>query len=56
VRKLEPRLERAKDNGDPPGALLRRIVREDELECYLTEGRDVQTALPSGRILIKRPN
>jgi hypothetical protein len=54
VGKLEPRLERAKDSGDPLGALLRRIVGEDELERYLAEGWDVQTVLPSGRILIRR--
>jgi hypothetical protein len=54
VRKLEPRLEHAKDNGDPPSAALRRIVCEDKLERYLAEGWDVQTVLPSGRILIRR--
>jgi len=35
-------------------SLLRRIVGEDEFERYLAEGWDVQTVLPSGRILIKR--
>jgi len=34
-------------NKDP-----KRIVDEGELERYLAEGRDVQTVLPSGRILI----
>ena len=54
VRKLELKLERAEDNEDPLGALLRRIVGEDELEGYLAEGWDIQTVLPSGRILIRR--
>ncbi len=53
IRKLEPRLEKydegKKSNNDP-----KRVIEEDELEQYLTEGWDVQTVLPSGKILIKR--
>lgn len=36
-------------NNDP-----KKIVDEDELEEYLASGWDVQTVLPSGRILIKK--
>jgi hypothetical protein len=32
----------------------KRIVSEDELERYLARGLDVQTMLPSGRMLIRR--
>ncbi|MCD6263483.1 hypothetical protein J7L60_03620 [Candidatus Bathyarchaeota archaeon] len=32
----------------------RKIVSEGELERYLADGWDVQTALPSGRILIRK--
>jgi len=40
------RLERSEDP--------KKIVSEEELERYLAEGWDVQTVLPSGKILIKR--
>lgn len=36
-------------NNDP-----KKIVNETELEYYLAEGWDVQTVLPSGRILIRK--
>ena len=36
-------------NSDP-----KKIVNEAELERYLAEGWDVQTVLPSGRILIRK--
>jgi integrase len=36
-------------NNDP-----KKIVDETELEDYLTEGWDVQTVLPSGRILVRK--
>ena len=53
IRKIEPRLEKydegEKSNNDP-----KKVIEEDELERYLAEGWDVQTVLPSGRILIKR--
>ncbi|NHV97393.1 MAG: tyrosine-type recombinase/integrase [Thaumarchaeota archaeon] len=32
----------------------KKIISEDELEHYLAEGWDVQTVLPSGRILIRK--
>jgi len=32
----------------------KRIVTEDKLEKYLAEGWDVQTVLPSGKILVRR--
>ena len=38
-----------KENSDP-----KKIVGEDELERYLAEGWDVQTVLPSGKILIRK--
>lgn len=38
-----------KSNNDP-----KKIIDEDELENYLDEGWDVETVLPSGRILIKK--
>jgi len=40
------RLERSEDP--------KKIVSEEELERYLAEGWDVQTVLPSGKILISR--
>ncbi len=38
-----------KNNDDP-----KKVVCEDELERYLAEGWDVQTMLPSGKILIRK--
>jgi len=51
IRKLSLGSYKLKEdpNKDP-----KRIVDEDELERYLAEGWDVQTVLPSGRILIKK--
>jgi integrase len=40
---------RENSNNDP-----KKIVDETELEGYLTEGWDVQTVLPSGRILVRK--
>ena len=37
------------ENGDP-----KKIVAERELERHLAEGWDVQTVLPSGKILIRK--
>jgi hypothetical protein len=37
------------NNGDP-----KKLVTEEELEQHLTDGWDVQTVLPSGKILVKR--
>jgi len=51
IRKLglESYRVRGNPNGDP-----KKIVCEEELERYLAEGWDVQTVLPSGRILIRK--
>jgi len=38
-----------KKDGDP-----KKIVSEGELELYLAEGWDVQTVLPSGKILVRK--
>ncbi|MEM1547385.1 MAG: site-specific integrase [Candidatus Methanomethylicia archaeon] len=43
-------MKKMREGSDP------KIVKEDELEKYLTNGWDVQTILPSGRILIRRRN
>ena len=40
---------KTREDSDP-----KKIVSEDELEHYLAEGWDVQTVLPSGKILIRR--
>jgi integrase len=39
-----------KISGDP-----KKVIKEDQLEHYLAQGWDVQTILPSGRILIRKP-
>jgi integrase len=44
------RAEAGKDRSNDP----RKIVCEDELERYLSEGWDIQAILPSGRILIRK--
>lgn len=49
IELFENEIKKFRENPDP-----KRIVREDELEGYLAEGWDVQTVLPSGRILIRR--
>ncbi|MHA1207841.1 MAG: hypothetical protein ACTSSA_02525 [Candidatus Freyarchaeota archaeon] len=51
IRKLSLEGYRLKGNAnrDP-----KKIINENELENHLAEGWDVQTILPSGRILIKR--
>jgi hypothetical protein len=51
IRKLSLESHKtAENNGKDP----KKIVPEEELENYITEGWDVQTVLPSGRILIRR--
>jgi hypothetical protein len=42
-------LTKKTENGDP-----KKIVAEDELTRHLAEGWDVQTVLPSGKILIRK--
>jgi len=54
IKKLEPRLEYAKNDKNPSGSDPKKVIREDELEHYLAEGWDVHTVLPSGKILIRR--
>ena len=51
IRKLslETYRLREKSESDP-----KKIVKEEELERYLADGWDVQTVLPSGKILIKK--
>jgi hypothetical protein len=51
IRKLSLEGYKIKENtrSDP-----KKIVSEDELEHYLAEGWDVQTVLPSGKILIRK--
>ena len=52
IRKLSLNGYKLKEeaNADP-----KKIISEKELERYLAEGWDVQTVLPSGRILIRKP-
>lgn len=40
---------RAQPNNDP-----KKIIQERELEGYLSDGWDVQTVLPSGKILVRK--
>jgi integrase len=47
---LEAYKLRTKANSDP-----KKVVDEDKLERYLAQGWDVQTVLPSGKILIRKP-
>jgi len=47
IAKLKAKVN--KRNNDP-----KKIVTEDELEQYLAEGWDIQTVLPSGRIIIRK--
>jgi integrase len=50
IQAIQGEIKRSRSgNGDP-----KRIVGEGELERYLAEGWDVQTVLPSGRVLVRR--
>jgi hypothetical protein len=49
VEQMEIEVLKPKENGDP-----KKIVDEDELERYLADEWDVQTVLPSGKILIRK--
>jgi len=49
ISKIKAGAERKRENSDP-----KKIIDEDELEQYLAKGWDVQTVLPSGKILIKK--
>lgn len=47
--------EKSSETGEvEPASDPKKIVDEGELEKYLAQGWDVQTVLPSGRILIRR--
>ena len=49
VKPMQIETSKSKSNGDP-----KKTVSENELEEHLEDGWDVQTVLPSGKILIKR--
>jgi len=49
IKRVEVKEGKTAERADP-----KRIVDETELEKYLADGWDVQTILPSGRILIKK--
>ena len=49
VEPMKIEISEIKDNSDP-----KKIVDEDELEGYLNDGWNVQTVLPSGKILIRK--
>jgi len=49
ITKPRPETPQKRTDKDP-----KKIVGEDELERYLAQGWDVQTILPSGRILIRK--
>jgi hypothetical protein len=49
IRRLSLEGYKLRERSDP-----KKVIDEAELERYLAEGWDVQTVLPSGRILIRR--
>lgn len=49
VEPIKVEVLKPKNDSDP-----KRIVAEEELEHYLAEGWDVQTVLPSGKILVRK--
>ncbi|MEM2465440.1 MAG: hypothetical protein QXT06_07555 [Candidatus Bathyarchaeia archaeon] len=51
IRKLSLGEYKVREN---PSMDPKKIINEGELERYLAEGWDVQTVLPSGRILIRK--
>jgi integrase len=50
IQAIQNEIKKMRSGNDDP----KEIVSEDELERYLAEGWDVQTVLPSGKILIRR--
>jgi integrase len=50
IETIQNEIKKLRAGGSDP----KKIVGEDELEHYLSEGWDVQTVLPSGRILIRK--
>lgn len=53
-RVIREELIRALGEGGREGEDPRKVIVEDELERYLADGWDVQTVLPSGRILVRK--
>ncbi|MEM0048992.1 MAG: hypothetical protein QW424_01465 [Candidatus Bathyarchaeia archaeon] len=51
IRKMSLGEYKVREN---PSRDPKKIIEEGELERYLAEGWDVQTVLPSGRILIRK--
>jgi hypothetical protein len=51
IAKPKPETTRKRTDKDP-----KKVIKEDELERYLDQGWDVQTVLPSGKILVRKPN
>lgn len=49
ITKLKAEASRKKESNDP-----KKIIMEDDLKRYLAEGWDVQTILPSGKILVRK--
>jgi hypothetical protein len=49
IRRLSPEGYKLREKNDP-----KKVIDEVELELYLADRWDVQTVLPSGRILIRR--
>lgn len=49
IEPMKIETSKPKNSGDP-----KMVVNEEQLETYLAEGWDVQTVLPSGKILLKR--
>ena len=49
IKPMQVETSKTKNDDDP-----KKIVSEDDLEHYLSDGWDVQTVLPSGKILIKK--
>jgi integrase len=51
ITKPRPETPQKRTDKDP-----KKVIEEDELESYLAQGWDVQTVLPSGKILVRKPN
>jgi hypothetical protein len=49
VKPIQIETSKPKNNGDP-----KKVIEENELETYLADGWDVQTILPSEKILVRR--
>jgi hypothetical protein len=51
IQLIQNEIRKMRTHEDDP----KKIVDENELEHYLGDGWDVQTVLPSGRILVRKP-